>query len=499
MDVHYNVLNFEDENGCRPITSPRSVDACLKAGLVPNDLLPKPRKAFVRPNLTDEMIDIAFNLEEKKRKEYVMMVTDLRRGMLSQDELDRPDSPGAAHAARLAAEAAARSNAMMEKEMKRAEALKRRQESEIAKMIEKETQAIELQKKIAKGEEEQVKRAKEHEKKVAAAKLDAQKKVIQRLQQRADAAAEELRNKKEMMKKEKEFEAKMAVVAAKEAERIAAEVKARELERAAKVEAKKKRSEEAISAQFKLAEDTRLKMEEREKRVKAVMEEKKQIKKAEVAAARAAATIRIADAMDKFHSFHEAKKKAFYDRQAAAVIRAKEKAVEDREILQKQAEFRERKINLREKRLEDAYRTRYGKRMEIVSRRKEKDKTYGVISKERDKINALKKFQTDLKLREKRDNVNRIARATEYKRIQLVQKIEKEDMRFLKIRAEKAQLLQEHRDDVKRALTRKHQISDAMEQMRMTNDFSKLDQLFSTDTGDDNKGDEEEEEPAQKK
>ena len=33
---------------------------------------------------------------------------------------------------------------------------------------------------------------------------------------------------------------------------------------------------------------------------------------------------------------------------------------------------------------------------------------------------------------------------------------------ILKIRAEKAQLLQEHRDDVKRALTRKHQISDAM-------------------------------------
>ena len=499
MDVQYNISNFEDENGCRPITSPRSVDACLKAGLEPNDLLPKPRKAFVRPNLTDQMIDIAFNLEEKKRKEYVVMVTDLRRGMLSQDELDRPGSPGAAHAARLAEEAAARSSAMMEKELKRAEALKRRQEAEIAKMIEKETQAIELQKKIAKGEEEQVKKAKEHEKKVAQAKLDAQKKVIQRLQQRADAAAEEQRNKKELMKKEKEFEAKMAAIAAKEAERIAAEARARELERAAKVEAKKKRSEDAIAAQFQLAEETRLKMEEREKRVKAVMEVKKEIKKAEVLAARAAATIRIGEAMEKFHGIHESKKKAFYDRQAAAAVRAKEKAIEDREILKKQAEQRERKINLREKRLEDAFRTRYNRRMEIVSRRKEKDKTYGVISKERDEINALKKFQTDLKLKDKKDNVDRIARVTEYKRLQILQKIDKEDTRFLKIRAEKQQLLQEHRDDVKKALTRKHQIADAMEIMKMTNDFSKLDQLFSTDKGADNKGDDDEEEPAQKK
>ena len=108
MDVQYSVLNFEDENGCRPITSPRSVDACLKAGLDPKDLLPKPRKVFARPDLTDEMIGIAFNLNESKRREYIRMVTDVRRSMLSKDELDRPDSPGAAHAARLAAEAAAR-------------------------------------------------------------------------------------------------------------------------------------------------------------------------------------------------------------------------------------------------------------------------------------------------------------------------------------------------------------------------------------------------------
>ena len=496
MDSLYNITNFEDENGCRLINSPRSLEACLRTGLDPAELLPQSRKAFVRSDLTDEMIDIACNAFEEKRRTKIKMVKKEWDRIVSATVVEdvRPGSPAAIHAARLKEEAEARSSAMLQQELKRMEALKRRQEDEISKMVEKETQAIELQKKIQKAEQEDIRRKKEHEKKVLQAKADAQKKVTQRLKERVEREQEELQRKKEIQKKEKEFEAKMAVAAAEEAKRIAAEAKQRELERAAKVLAKKKKTEAAIEAQFQLAETTRKVMLEREERVQKAMEDKKEQKRIEVQAARDAAAIRIAGAMDKFHGIHEAKKRAFHERQQAAAVRAKEKAVLDREELKKQADARERKVKLRQQRLEDAYKNRIQNRASIIARRTEKDKTFGIISKERDASNAVKKFNQDLKLMDKRQNVERIARVNEFKRLQTLKKIEEEDLKILKVKAEKAALLQTHRDEVNVSLTRKHAIADAMDIMRMTNDFSKLDQLFKKKPEKrDAKGDDEDE------
>ena len=504
MDALYSIHNFEDESGCRMINSPRSLESCLRCGLDPSELLPQSRKAFVKGNLTEDMIDIAYDKYENKRQDKINLVKiEYSRILGLSGGLNTPGSPGAqaaaSHAARLKEEATARSNAAMEAEVKRMEALKRRQEDEINKMIEKETQQIELQKKIHRAEEEDLKRKKEHEKNVAAAKLENQKKVIARLKERADREAEEAIRKKEIQKKEKEFEAKMAAVKAEEDARIAAEAKLRDAERAAKVEAKKKKSQAAIEAQFKLAETTRQIMQEREERVRAAMAEKKEIKRKEVAEARAAAALRIASATEKFKGIHAAKKSAFHERQASAEVRAKEKAVEDREHYKKQAEVRERKIAVRQKRLEDAFRNRAEHRASVIARRTEKDKTFGVVSAVRDEQNALKKFNQDLKLLDKRENVERIARVNEFKRLQTLKKIEKGDIKMLKIKAEKNALLQKHRDESKASLTRKHAITDAMEQMRMTNDFSKLDQLFKKKPEKKDKGDDDDEPETAKK
>jgi len=478
MESRYNILNFESDGGCHPINSPRTLEACLRSGLDPSELLPQSRKAFIRPNLTDEMIDISYKKYESKRQMKIDLVKTERNKIINFDIASKPGSPNTKEAARLQKEAKERSNAALEAEMKRMEALKRRQEDEIAKMVEKETQVVELQKKIQKAEQEEVKKRHDHEKAVAAAKIVAQKKVIQRINERAVKEEEENKKKKEMLKKEEEFEAKRRALAAIEEKRIALEAKQRDDARAAKVEIKKKKTQAAIAAQFKLAEDTRIIMQEREDRVKATQAEKKAAKKIEVAAAKEAAQKRIGEAMGKYHAIHENKKIEFHKRQEAAALRAKEKIVEDRILLQKQGQDRDRKAGIALKRLEDAYEKRRNHREEIQTRRVEKDKTFGIVDAERKEANALKKFNQDLRLKDKRENVERIARMNEFKRLQTEAKIIKEDIKFDRTKSEREKLVTKHRDEVKASLTRKHMIADAMDIMRMTNDFSKMDQLF---------------------
>lgn len=68
MEVLISIDNFEDGENTREINSPRSLEACLRAGLDPSQLYPKSREAFVSKKLTKEMIDVKYDHFEKKRQ-----------------------------------------------------------------------------------------------------------------------------------------------------------------------------------------------------------------------------------------------------------------------------------------------------------------------------------------------------------------------------------------------------------------------------------------------
>ena len=61
-----------------------------------------------------------------------------------------------------------------------------------------------------------------------------------------------------------------------------------------------------------------------------------------------------------------------------------------------------------------------------------------------------------------------------------MQKIKTEDIKHHSVKEQKADLLRKHKQEVKESLIRKHEIAFAMETMRITNDFSMLDQLFAS-------------------
>jgi len=73
------------------------------------------------------------------------------------------------------------SSAMIDLEQKRLEAVRRRQEDEIAKIMTREQAMVDLQLKIKHAEDEEARKKREHEKKVAEMKAQAEKKKAQRL------------------------------------------------------------------------------------------------------------------------------------------------------------------------------------------------------------------------------------------------------------------------------------------------------------------------------
>ncbi|CAE7795160.1 unnamed protein product [Symbiodinium microadriaticum] len=282
-----------------------------------------------------------------------------------------------------------------------------------------------------------------------------------------------------MAKKEAAFERKKKKQEDEAARQLLLEAREREAERERKMEEHRQKTETLLQQQIAIAEENRLKMQEREDRVNAQLEMKKQKKRDEIQEKRELAANRISEALEKHHALHEQKKAAFHVHQQEALRRAKELEMAEREKLRKQAEDRERKNRLRTTRLVDAYRQRNEHRSEIVRRRKEKDKTFIKLQEERDELNRSRKFFNDLKKTDKQENVERVARMNEFHRLQTLQAIHEADMRYERIQEQKNDLMRRHREEAKQSLTRKHAIANAMDLMRVTNDYTLLDQLFT--------------------
>jgi len=69
MDQLYTINNFEDGATAREVNSPRTLEACLRTGIDPYELLPKSKKRFAKNKaLTEEMVETKYNAYEVKRK-----------------------------------------------------------------------------------------------------------------------------------------------------------------------------------------------------------------------------------------------------------------------------------------------------------------------------------------------------------------------------------------------------------------------------------------------
>ncbi len=294
---------------------------------------------------------------------------------------------------------------------------------------------------------------------------------------------EEAEAAKALARKEAEFEKKRRELEEQAKRKIQQEALQRDQERAEKMAEHQKKTEALIDAQFALAERNRQIMIEREEKVRKQMETKKVKKGEEIVEKREKAKKRISEALEKHHQLHEEKERQFFEREEAAAKRAKVVEVERLARIKKESEDRDKRNKLRVQRLQDAWRNRMDHREEIIARRQEKDKTFDTIQAQREEENTLRKFNNSIRKTDKLENVERVNRMNEFRRLQTLQNIINADLRYEKIQDQKRELLERHREEVKHSLNRKHEIANAMELMRVTNDFTLLDQLFADKKG----------------
>lgn len=477
METLISILNFDDSGDGPEINSPRSLEACLRAGYDPQELMMKKKNRFKEHGLTEEMIDIKYNQFERKRSEKIAAVVKEREAIIAYQE--KFNKYGTKESSFDNEDPNKNVDHMLELEAKRMENVRRRQEKELQKIVQKEQNMAVLQAKLARAEEEERRKKKEHEKKIHEQKIAADKKKAMRAQEVARKEYEEGERRKELAKKEAAFERKKMKMEEEAHQQMIREAREREKQREIKMEEHRQKTEALVQAQIQLAEDSRVKMAEREARVNAQLEQKKEAKRQEILQNRARAAKRIEEALARHHELHEMKKKKFDEAQTEAKKRAKEHEVATKEKLKQQSDARDRKNRLRYNRLLDSYRGRAQHRQEIIQRRQEKDAVFSKQEALRQEEHERRKFFNDLKKSDKQENVERVARMNEFNRLQTMQSIAEADMRYERIQSQKADLMRKHREEVKSSLTRKHAIADAMDLMRVTNDYTLLDQLFS--------------------
>ena len=76
----YNIHNFESGEAPRTLNSPRSLEACLRAGLDPSELLRQERESFDERGITEKMCDMKFNAFERKRHEKIKYMNKTHNG-----------------------------------------------------------------------------------------------------------------------------------------------------------------------------------------------------------------------------------------------------------------------------------------------------------------------------------------------------------------------------------------------------------------------------------
>ncbi|CAM9619138.1 unnamed protein product, partial [Ectocarpus sp. 13 AM-2016] len=342
MESHIkSVLNFEHDGKAEHISSPRSLEACLRSGCDPQDLMPRSPKTFAVKGELPELTEIRHNFFEARRKEKIAMVKKERHAIinfLSSKEQSGLPALGKSGSGLLAGVTAASTTdvelearrikaGILEIERKRGLVIAERQEKEMQRVVENEQRMADLHKKILRVEEADAKRRAEHDQRVAQQRAAAAEKRAKKEMEKHEREKVEDEQRHEVIKRAAEAEARQLKIEKElEVQRLAEAAK-REEERRASKEQQDQATAALIRAQEEKAEERNRIMAEREARVQAQLEEKKAAKAAEVAAQRASAEQRIQEVMEKNKKIQQDKKIA-YDLKVAEVARRKAERME---------------------------------------------------------------------------------------------------------------------------------------------------------------------------
>jgi len=464
----YSLETFE---GIYPLTSPRSIEACLLEGIDPQELRALAPKDFEGQNTPKRAAQVLHQNYEIRRQRKLTELMETRskiinRSAPSQKMMVHSQSTPAGFGVEHAGER--KKSGILEREIARMEKVKKRQKAEIEGILAHERHLVKLHKEAAEREERDYQKLLERKKKRAEkAALAAEKKAEMEMKKLELEREEEERAKELALR---DFREQQRIAKLEEQQRIQAKKmkERREKERARKAESRRLKTQRILQSLEEKADERMRKLEEadykREMKNKKKREDAlaKARKKSEDSAKRIKAAIdagnkaledkrqRVADKNLLAAKTHEEREVAKEAERLAMVQRNKEKNEHRRELLMEVYEKEKERIRQFERHIIE----NQGQLADVRAKEAEH--------------RAYMKAQRDSRIQAKVENVARRQRKEEFRRMQTLQKLEAEEQRQKKLMETRRQLtLRRKREEVD-AMLRKTNLKKSMDYIRAT-------------------------------
>lgn len=493
------------------VNSPRSLEACRRTGIEPDELLPKAAGEFLGRSGKFSLVEkeaavLRQQRYEQSRQLRLESVRKERELLLKHADADpiltarslkrnkstspprRAQSAGVTSSTWRAQQqpqdeswavlAITDASTMVLLEEKRLAKLKLRQKREIQGVIEMETKMAKIQLENACRAAEEAKRKEEfqkelkakraalvatkHEREMEKKKHEDREAAQRKFRAKADAEKDKLTQDEELRKQQLRHH----------------EAIQRELERAQKAEEFQRQTEALLRHQEELVTVNRQRMLEKERQVLTKVDFANRKRHQEALERRERANARIQQANMANQLSLQRKKSEIEEKQLSACERAKE--IQKKTV----AELKERSLqqrkddDVRQKRLEMAMQQREKEKSRLLTKRQELEEKLERVNEERERVRLLNTVERTLSVEEKQHNVERIKRKEEYARLQLLQRISHEDERSRAIKMQKHALMQARKHVALDAMVRKHRIAQAVEQLHTSNKWDKIEETL---------------------
>ncbi|GMI02706.1 hypothetical protein TrLO_g6863 [Triparma laevis f. longispina] len=378
-------------------------------------------------------------------------------------------------AIKMMAEAAAnKASQMMEQEFQKMEAIKRRQKREIDRVIENEGNMAKLQAKILNSELIEIEKKKvtdrlaaENRKKAINAKQN------QDLLEKRELD-EEILNRNRTAAKEMEVERRLAEQERKDEIKRRKEAREKEIYAAELMRVRQAKTQKIFSDLEEQAEQSRIRIAERNARIVASAEEAKRIKSIEIKANRDKAELRIERAK-KMEKDKQIKKKTDFDKRVADHIIMKAEKVEERkDFVAAQAKALSDKHARQKNAYKDSMKRYDDFKWKTVKHAEDRDGYYEEIQKVVRLKHLKQSTENGLRQKEVWDNVKRINKIHDSIQQQRQSAAEADDERTDSIVQAKRDLVEERKAIAHDANMRKYRVNECMERMRIANKFTNL-------------------------
>jgi hypothetical protein len=451
----------------RVVLTPRSAEVTLKLGVNPETIKIRDIDSFWEPGL-DPAVQRMRHEAYVQRRHDLMKQCRLERKKLLNAEFEQEDEGKNVGMTpeQLLDEQKAKNSTVVETEMKRIEKMKLRQEKELEQMLQYEInrakQQQDMEQRIQVGRKKEEVRKKQQEKRL---KLMAEERRLRELQKVAQEEAEEEKSR-QMSKSMYDREQEIIAEQKRRNEETARQLQEQEVEKRRKHQEHKMQVQQFFADQqtelrARLAELHHADKKKQDMILARQTEHKKKLqKKKEIVSQRIERNMQLASDVE------EKRKNDFLAAQAKSEALREEhmrKQDEERELKQQEImlqEQRKRMILLQQMRLEEE------KKAEMLNKFEEEEYHVEEVFAHREHEYGLVREKKKLNLQMKKDNVERVQRMQEYKRLNTLKKIEAVDDRTKNMVATRKDLIKQRRETAIKTRLQKDQINKVMEQVR---------------------------------